>query len=85
MNHVLLTFISLHKSNISYYHGKSVVIPLALDIFIKMVESAINYNSVPTPNKVKELCEFSLYYAQIAKDEVDWHEKVIAKAINWLK
>lgn len=78
-------FYSLHKTNISYYHGKSVVIPLALEIFIKMVESAINYTSVPTPNKVKELCEFSLSYAQIAKDEVDWHEKVIAKALNWLK
>lgn len=39
--------------NIAFYGGKSVIVPLELDVFINMVEQSYNAGYVPNPQQVK--------------------------------
>ena len=77
-------FYALHNLNISYYGGKSVIIPLPLNIFQKMLEDSYKVNYVPTPNHVREFFEYSNKLIKICKSESEWYEKIKKKAINWL-
>lgn len=77
-------FFTLHLTNISYYGGKSVIIPLELDVFQKMVEQSHNASYMPDPEQVRKLCEYSMEVAQTAKDEQEWYSSVKNKALNWL-
>lgn len=77
-------FYMLHLTNISFYGGKSVILPLELKIFEKMLEQTEKAKYQPTSLQVKRLCEYSLKIAQNAKSEVEWYNKVKEKALNWL-
>lgn len=77
-------FYALHKMNIAFYGGLSVIVPLELDIFISMVEQAHKTDYIPNPKQVKEIFEYSLEQAKAANDEDEWYAKVKDKARNWL-
>lgn len=77
-------FYALHTMNIAFYGGKSVIIPMELDIFINMVEQSYKADYVPDSRQVKALFEYSLEQAKIANDENEWYAKVKDKALNWL-
>lgn len=77
-------FFTLHLTNIAYYGGKSVIIPLELDVFRKMVEQSHNASYMPNPEQVRKLCEYSMEVAQKAKDEQEWYSSVKNMALNWL-
>lgn len=74
----------LHLTNISFYGGKSVILPLELKIFEKMLEQTEKAKYQPTPLQVKKLCEYSLKIAQNAKNEIEWYNAIKEKALNWL-
>lgn len=77
-------FYALHNLNISYYGGKSVIIPLPLSIFQKMLEDSYKANYTPNPLQVRRLFSFSESIASSCNDEKEWFESVINKALNWL-
>ena len=77
-------FYALHTMNIAYYGGKSVIVPLELDVFTNMVEQSRRANYIPQPEQVKQLFEYSLEQAEIAEDENEWYAKIKEKALNWL-
>ena len=77
-------FYALHTMNIAFYGGKSVIVPLELDVFINMVEQSYGVGYVPNPQQVKGIFEYSLEQAQKAVDENEWYAKVKEKALNWL-
>lgn len=77
-------FYTLHLANIAYYGGKSVILPLELGVFEKMVEQSEKADYTPNPEQVKRLCEFSMIAAQSASNEKEWYEAVKSKALNWL-
>lgn len=77
-------FYALHNLNISYYGGKSVIIPLPLSIFQKMLEDSYKANYTPNPLQVRHLFEYSESIAQICNNEKEWFEAVINRALNWL-
>lgn len=77
-------FYTLHLANIAYYGGTSVILPLELDVFEKMVELSGKASYTPNPEKVKKLCEYSMQIAKQSKDEKEWYEAVKNKALNWL-
>lgn len=76
-------FYTLHLTNISFYGGVSVIVPLELEVFKKMVSQSKEANSQPKPMQVKRLCEFSLQAAKNANNEVDWYNAVKERALNW--
>lgn len=78
-------FYALHTMNIAFYGGKSVIVPLELDVFINMVEQSYRSGYVPDPQQVRGIFEYSIEQAKISLDENEWYEKVKKKALNWLQ
>lgn len=77
-------FYALHTMNIAFYGGKSVIVPLELDVFINMVEQSYRAGYVPNSQQVRNIFEYSLEQAKISADENEWYEKVKEKALNWI-
>ena len=77
-------FYALHTMNIAFYGGKSVIVPLELDVFINMVEQSYRAGYIPNPQQVRSLFEYSMEQAKSAVDENEWYAKVKEKALNWL-
>jgi hypothetical protein len=77
-------FYTLSKTNISYYGGISIIVPLELEVFMKMVENSYSANFIPTPSHIRELFEFSKQCSDKAEDEMQWFTAVQEKAIQWL-
>ena len=70
--------------NISYYHGRSIVIPLELETFKKMVEQAGHAGYTPSPKQIEAFCNKSMEIAKTANDEMSWYNKMQAIASQWL-
>lgn len=77
-------FFGLHHINISYYGGKSVIIPLPLDVFQKMLEDSYKASYTPNPTQVKRFFEQSVKIANSGCDEMEWYEKMKQTALKWL-
>lgn len=77
-------FFTLHRLNISYYGGASVIIPLELDVFTKMIEQSSKSMYEPTPLLVKNFCDFSMEVAQRVDNEEEWYNEITKRALNWL-
>lgn len=77
-------FYMLHSMNILYYGGKSVIVPLPLEVFRKMVEDSFKASYTPNPEQVKAFFEYSKETAASASSEQDWYQKMTQKALNWL-
>lgn len=77
-------FYTLTKTNISYYGGKSIIVPLPLEVFMKMVENSYSAKFIPTPTHIKELFDFAKISAEKSTDEKQWFNTIQEKALNWL-
>lgn len=77
-------FFVLHKLNLSSYGGESVIIPLELDVFKKMVEQSGKATYEPSPEQVHKFCKYSMEVAKSVNNEMEWYEKIKSKALNWL-
>lgn len=77
-------FYGLHNLNISYYGGKSVIVPLPLNVFKKMLEDSFKASYIPRPEQVKDFFEYSKAAAKKSKNEQEWYNAMLEKALNWL-
>jgi len=77
-------FFMLHKMNIAFYGGKSVIVPIELQTFKKMITDSYKAEYQPNPSQVKSLFTYSLEIAERLDNEVEWYSKVTKKALNWL-
>ena len=77
-------FYGLHNLNISYYGGKSVIVPLPLNVFKKMLEDSFKASYTPNPQQVKSFFEYSKSIASESQSEQEWYNKIVEKALNWL-
>ena len=77
-------FYTLHRTNISYYGGKSTIIPLPLDVFQKMLEDSYRVNYTPNPHHVRRFLEHSNELVENCTDETHWFEEIKKSAVNWL-
>lgn len=74
----------LHKMNIAFYGGKSVIVPIDIKTFKKMLTDSYKADYQPNPQQVKSLFDYSLEVAQRVDSEVDWYSQVTERALNWL-
>lgn len=74
----------LHHLNVEHYGGKSVLVPLPLTIFQKMLEDSYNADYVPNPAQIRAIFEQSKRLAQSAGSEKDWYDGILETASNWL-
>lgn len=80
----IVHFFMLHKMNIAFYGGKSIIVPVDITTFRKMLTDSYKADYQPNPRQVKSLFEYSLEVAEKANNEVEWYEKVTERALNWL-
>ncbi|HNL80367.1 MAG TPA: hypothetical protein PKL69_08505, partial [Agitococcus sp.] len=73
-----------HKMNIQYYGGTSTIVPLPLNIFIKMVQDSYHASYVPEPKHIKRFFERSNELANSTNNEMDWYNKITQEALSWL-
>lgn len=78
-------FYTLQRVNIAYYGGRSCIVPLPLDVFIKMVEASHTCASSPQPRLVARLFDYAAARAATSRDEREWYEDVKARAVGWLE
>lgn len=77
-------FYALHKMKISYYGGTSIIIPLPLTLFRKMIEDSYKANYIPTPSNIRNFFEYSTKVANETKDEKEWYKQIEHIASQWL-
>lgn len=77
-------FYALHKMNISYYGGTSTIVPLPLNVFIKMVGDSHNAGYVPEPRHIQQFFEHSNHLANTTNNELEWYNGITQRALNWL-
>ncbi len=77
-------FYYLHKFNITYYQGKSTIVPLPLKVFIKMMEDSYRASYVPEPKHIQRIFEKSNELANSVNSEIDWYNQITDFALNWL-
>lgn len=77
-------FFMLHKTNIAFYGGKSVIVPIDINTFRKMLTDSYKADYKPNPKQVRSLFEYSLEVAESVDNEVEWYTKVTERAMNWL-
>ena len=77
-------FYALHKMNIQFYGGTSTIVPLPLNVFIKMVTDSYNATYVPEPRHIQRFFEHSNELANSTDNEVDWYNGITERALNWL-
>ena len=83
-NASLAHFFALNKIGISYYGGKTKIIPLELDQFMRLVENSYNYHSQPTPHNIRQFLDEVMRQEEIAVDETDWNDKIQECVAQWL-
>lgn len=77
-------FFALHRVNISYYGGTSVIVPLPIEVFVKMLEDSYQADYTPSPNHLRNFFEYSNELVDTVDNEIEWHLKIQAAAVNWL-
>lgn len=78
-------FYTLHHLNLKMYGGKSVIIPLPLAIFRKMLEDARKAAYTPRPAQVLALFRESERLAASSDNEADWYARITQRAPHWLE
>ena len=66
--------------NINFYGGKSVIVPIDIKTFKKMLTDSYKASYLPNPQQVKSLFDYSLEIAEKVDNEIDWYTKVTEKA-----
>ena len=77
-------FYTLSKTNIYFYGGTSIIVPLELEIFMKMVENSYTASFIPTPSHIRQLFDFAKAYATNSENEMQWYLAIQEKAEQWL-
>lgn len=80
----LAHFFALNKIGISYYGGKTKIIPLELDQFMRLVENSYNYHTHPTPDNIRQFLDEVIRQEEFAVDENDWSNKIQTCVAEWL-
>ena len=78
-------FYMLHKTNIKFYGGISIIVPIELKTFEKMLEDSYHVEHTPTPEDIERLFKYSIKIASNAMDEQEWYTKITEKALHWLE
>lgn len=80
----LAHFYGLNHFYIALYGGKSKIIPLELDQFMRLVENSYNYKAQPVPADVRRFLDLVIEQGNIATDENDWRERIQTCVDTWL-
>ena len=77
-------FYALNQMNNRYYGGKTKIIPIELEQFMKLVENSYNYANHPSPIDVRRFLDAVISKIPDAKNEQEWGEMIQYCVNQWL-
>ena len=80
----LAHFYALNHMEISYYGGKSKIIPLELEQFMKLVENSYTYINQPNPSDVQQFLDAVIEQGELSKNEIEWQSCIQNCVDEWL-
>ena len=80
----LAHFFALNKMEISYYGGRTKIIPLDLEQFMKLVDNSYNYERRPTAQELKFFLDDVIRQEENSVNELEWADKIQDCVTNWL-
>lgn len=80
----LAHFYGLNHLSIALYGGKSKIIPLELDQFMKLIENSYNHRTQPTPADIRRFLDTALHLCDTAMDENNWKSAIQICVDMWL-
>ena len=80
----LAHFYGLNHLPIALYGGKSKIIPLELEQFMRLVENSYNHATQPISSDVKAFLDATIEQGEIASDENDWRNRIQKCVDEWL-
>lgn len=80
----LAHFYGLNHLSIALYGGKSKIIPLELDQFMRLIENSYNYKTQPIPNDIRRFLDYAIKLCEKATDENHWRCGIQACVDTWL-
>lgn len=80
----LAHFYGLNHLSIALYVGKSKIIPLELDQFMRLIENSYNYKTQPVPNDIRRFLDYAIKLCEKATDENHWRCGIQACVDTWL-
>lgn len=80
----LAHFYALNQMNISYYGGKSKIVPLELEQFMKLVDTSYNHSNQPVPQDIRNFLDAAVSKVEIAENENGWYEQIQQCVSQWL-
>ena len=81
-------FFGLHKTPIDFYGGETIIVPLELEVFEKMLADACRADYVPSPAHVEKFFLRAIRLADEATGKDGWriwHAQVTDLARDWLQ
>ena len=76
-------FFTLHKLDIPFYGGRSIIVPLPLAVFRQMLEQTRTAHDKPTAESIRRLFEFSRESAGATDNPDTWYRELIEAALDW--
>lgn len=80
----LMHFYALNKIENRYYGGKTQIIPLGLNQFIRLMETAYNHPHRPEPHDIKRFLSSAMDQICYSADETEWSEHINSCINQWL-
>ena len=84
-NATLAHFFTINRTDIAYYGGKSNIIPLELDLFMKLIENSYNFEGYPNTSDIHCFLKSLVQRSATAQNENDWLEGINLIVNNWPK
>lgn len=70
--------------NISAYGGKPKIIPVELDLFMRLIENSYTSKGIPKPQDVQKFLQTAIDEVENSTDEIDWSNRISAYVEKWL-
>ena len=80
----LAHFYGLNHLSIALYGGKSKIIPLELDQFMRLIENSYNYATQPAAKDIRRFLDCAIMLCEKATDENDWRSGIQDCVNMWL-
>ena len=80
----LAHFYGLNHLSIALYGGKSKIIPLELDQFMRLIENSYNYETQPEPKDIRRFLDYAIMLCEKATDENNWRSGIQTCVDMWL-
>ena len=80
----LAHFFALNKMEISYYGGKTKIIPLDLEQFMRLIDNSYNYQKRPTAQELKFFLDDVIRQEENSVNELEWADKIQNCVTHWL-